>query len=132
MGGGEFCGRLFDGMTLAYMGDSVMEVYVRERLIRSGISRAGELNKRAHDIVRATAQARAFRAIEPMLTEEELEIYRRGRNSGHLNAPRSATISEYRCATGFEALLGYHYLSKNLQRMNELLSAAYSYLDGEK
>ena len=117
--------RLCDGMTLAYLGDSVMELYVRERLVRSGITRAGELNARAHEIVRATSQARAFHRIEQALTEEELDYFRRGRNSGHLNAPRSATISEYRTATGFEAVLGYLHLCGRTERIEQLLLDAY-------
>ena len=121
----NFDPRLCDGMTLAYLGDSVMELYVRERLVKSGITRAGELNTRAHEIVRATSQARAFHKIEEMLTEEELDYFRRGRNSGHLSAPRSATISEYRTATGFEAVLGYLHLTGNKDRICELLYAAY-------
>ena len=114
-----------DGMTLAYLGDSVMELYVREKLVQSGITRAGELNSRAHEIVRATSQARAFHKIEGMLTDDEMDFFRRGRNSGHLSAPRSATISEYRTATGFEAVLGYLHLTGNRERICELLYAAY-------
>lgn len=121
----NFDPRLCDGMTLAYLGDSVMELYVRERLVRSGITRAADLNSKAHEIVRATSQAKAFHKIEEMLTEEELDYFRRGRNSGHLSAPRSATISEYRTATGFESVLGYLYLSGCEQRISELLFAAY-------
>ena len=117
--------RLCDGMTLAYLGDSVMELYVRENLVKSGITRAGELNSRAHEIVRATSQARAFHKIEGMLTDEEMDYFKRGRNSGHLSAPRSATISEYRTATGFEAVLGYLHLTGNKERISELLFAAY-------
>ena len=117
--------RLCDGMTLAYLGDSVMELYVRENLVKSGITRAGELNSRAHEIVRATSQARAFQKIEGMLTDEEMDYFKRGRNSGHLSAPRSATISEYRTATGFEAVLGYLHLTGNKERISELLFAAY-------
>ena len=117
--------RLCDGMTLAYLGDSVMELYVRENLVKSGITRSGELNSRAHEIVRATSQARAFHKIEGMLTDEEMDYFKRGRNSGHLSAPRSATISEYRTATGFEAVLGYLHLTGNKERISELLFAAY-------
>jgi ribonuclease-3 family protein len=112
-------------MTLAYLGDSVMELYVRERLVKSGITRAGELNARAHEIVRATSQAKAFHRIEEMLTEQEMDYFRRGRNSGHLSAPRSATISEYRTATGMEVLFGYLHLSGQTERISELFALAY-------
>ncbi len=125
MSEGKFDVRLCDGMTLAYLGDSVMELYVREKLILSGITRAGELNERAHEIVRASGQARAYRLVEHMLTEEEADYFRRGRNSGHLNPPKSASMSEYRTATGFEAVLGYLYLSGQSERIKEILYAAY-------
>ncbi len=121
----NFDARLCDGMTLAYLGDSVMELYVREKLIRSGITRAGELNERAHEIVRASGQAKAYHAVERMLTEEETDFFKRGRNSGHLNPPKSATMSEYRTATGFEAVLGYLYLTGQSDRIKQLLFAAY-------
>ena len=112
-------------MTLAYLGDSVMELYIRERLVLLGITRAGELNTRAHEMVRATGQAKAFRKIEALLTEEETDIFKRGRNSGHLNAPKSATIAEYRTATGFEAVLGYLHLTGQRERIDMLLFEAY-------
>ncbi len=121
----NFDARLADGMTLAYLGDSVMELYVREKLIRSGITRAGELNERAHEIVRAKGQAKAYHTVEGMLTEDELDLFKRGRNSGHLNPPKSATMSEYRTATGFEAVLGYLYLTRQDERIREILFAAY-------
>ncbi len=116
---------LCDGMTLAYLGDSVMELYVREKLVRSGITRAGDLNAKAHEIVCATSQAKAFYNIEGMLTERETDCFKRARNSGHLSAPRSATIAEYRTATGFEAVLGYLYLLGEEGRIAQLLFAAY-------
>ena len=121
----NFDPRLCDGMTLAYLGDSVMELYIRERLVLLGITRAGELNTRAHEMVRATGQAKAFRKIEALLTEEETDIFKRGRNSGHLNAPKSATIAEYRTATGFEAVLGYLHLTGQRERIDMLLFEAY-------
>lgn len=122
----DFDLNMCDGLTLAYLGDSVMELYVREKLIKGGLSGAGELNERAHEYVRATRQAEAFRRIEALLSEEEAGIYRRGRNSGHTrNLPKSATVAEYRCATGFEALLGWLYLSGREERIGELLKTAY-------
>ena len=71
--------------------------------------------------IKAEALIPGFR----LLTDEEMDLFKRGRNSGHLSAPRSATISEYRTATGFEAVLGYLHLCGNKDRINELLYAAY-------
>lgn len=118
--------KLADGMTLAYVGDSVMELYIRRHLVESGITKPAALNDRAHQIVCAAGQAKAYRAVEELLTEEERDIFHRGRNAGHLNAPRSASIAEYRTATGFEALLGYLYLCGRNDRVTELLHIAYA------
>lgn len=111
-----------DGVTLAYIGDCVMELYVRRLLIESGIAGSAELNHAAQQMVNAAAQARGFRRIEPLLTEEETDYYRRGRNSGHLNQPKHAKMSDYRTATGFEALLGFLSLSGREERVEQLLS----------
>ncbi len=117
---------LLDAAALAYLGDSVIEIYVRQRLVRSGIARVGALNEASHAYVTAKAQCEAFRRIEAMLTDEENDIFHRGRNSSHINGvPKSATMSEYRIATGMEALFGYLYLCAKSERMQELLNAAY-------
>ncbi len=117
---------LLDAVALAYLGDSVIEIYVRQRLVRSGIARVGALNDASHAYVTAKAQCEAFRRIEGMLTEEENGIFHRGRNSSHINGvPKSATMSEYRIATGMEALFGFLYLSGQSGRISELLKMAY-------
>lgn len=110
---------------LAYLGDSVLEICVRERLVKDGISSSAALNKRALDFVRASAQAKAMKNIMPLLTEEEDAVFHRGRNIGHTNTPKSATVAEYRAATGMEALFGYLHLAGRLDRIAELFRAAY-------
>ena len=112
-----------DGVTLAYIGDCVMELFVRRLLVESGLAGSAELNRVAQQIVNAAAQAQSFRRIEALLTEEETVYYRRGRNSGHLNLPKHAKMSDYRTATGFEALLGYLSLNGEDKRVEELLAA---------
>lgn len=114
-----------DGAALAYLGDCVFELWVRERLLRRGLTRAGMLNAAAHDYVTAKNQSAAFYRIEPLLTEEERGFFRRGRNSPHLSAPRSATGAEYRAATGFETLCAALYLSGRYERLNQLLENAF-------
>ena len=117
---------MLDGITLAYIGDSVMELYVRKNLVKNGYCGSRDLNAAAQLIVNAGAQAEAYRKIENMLTEIELDVFKRGRNSGHLSFPKHAKMSDYRIATGFEALLGYLSLISDNDRISELLSVAIS------
>lgn len=111
--------------SLAYLGDCVLELCVREYLVRSGISSSAKLNREALNYVRAGAQANAMKKILPLLTEEEEAIFRRGRNVGHTNTPKSATVAEYRSATGMETLFGWLHLSGNQARIQELFKCAY-------
>lgn len=111
---------------LAYLGDAVIEVWVRERLVRSGISGTRELNSAALEYVTAPRQAAAMKSILPILNEEESAIFRRGRNIGHTSLPRRASAAEYRSATGFEALMGYLHLNGRAERIEALLTAAYT------
>lgn len=116
---------------LAYLGDCVLELRVRELLVKQGLSKSGHLNAEALHFVRASAQAEAMERILPLLTEEETRIYKRGRNSGHLNVPKSASQSQYRTATGMEVLFGYLHLSEQVQRIEELFAAAYPQTENE-
>ena len=110
---------------LAYLGDCVIEMCVRERLVRAGISSSARLNKLALDFVRAPMQAQAMKNILPLLNEEEEGVFHRGRNLGHGNTPKSATMAEYRAATGMEALFGYLHLAGRKDRIDELFAVAY-------
>ena len=110
---------------LAYLGDCVIELCVREYLVSSGLSTSRNLNKEALNYVRAAAQAEAMKKLFPLLTEEEEAFFRRGRNIGHTNVPKNATVSDYRTATGMEDLYGYLHVSGQKERINELFRAAY-------
>ncbi len=110
---------------LAYLGDSVIELRVREKLVNAGIARSGELNKAALDYVKADRQAAAMRRILPLLSEEELQVFKRGRNLSGGNIPKSATVTEYRTATGMEVLFGYLHLAERHRRIDELFATAY-------
>ena len=92
---------------LAYLGDSVWELLVRQMLVGKGISDSRHLNTEALGYVTASAQAAALKKILDALSEEENAVYHRGRNIGHTNVPKRATVMEYRMATGLEALFGY-------------------------
>ena len=112
--------------SLAYLGDCALEICVREYLVcELGLSSSARLNKEALNFVTASKQAQAMKNILPLLSEEELAIFHRGRNMGHSSVPKSATVSEYRSATGMEALFGYLYLAKREERIKELFRIAY-------
>ena len=110
---------------LAYLGDCVIELKVREMLVNRGIGSSGGLNRESLTYVKATAQAKAMHKILPLLTEEETAAYKRGRNMSSGNVPKSATMSEYRSATGMEALFGYLHLKGDRDRIEELFGKAY-------
>ena len=114
---------------LAYFGDAVVELLVREHLLTLGLGGVGKLNREAMKYVKATAQSAALENILPLLAEDELAAFKRGRNN-HVSAiPKSASAVEYRRATGFEALFAYLWLSGNESRARELFSIAYSNLN---
>ena len=110
---------------LAYLGDAVLELLVREHLVREGYSSSKSLNAHARAFVSAPAQAAAMERLLPLLSDEEDAIFRRGRNLGHTNTPKSATVAQYRAATGMEALLGYLHFLGRTQRLRELFDLAY-------
>ena len=111
---------------LAYLGDSVLEVCVRTYLVTErGLSTSAHLNQASLDFVRASAQSEAMGRIEPQLTETEASVYRRGRNMGHTNVPKSASVAEYRRATGMEVLFGYLSLTGQAERINHLFRLGY-------
>ncbi|MBE6546558.1 MAG: ribonuclease III [Ruminococcaceae bacterium] len=114
---------------LAYLGDSVLELCVRRWLVGQGLSSSATLNKRALDFVRASAQANAMKRLLPLLSEEEAAVFRRGRNMGHSSTPKSATVAEYRAATGMEALFGWLHLKGESERIEALFMAAYELED---
>ncbi len=108
-------------IVLAFVGDAVYSLYVRESLVFSSDYKAGELNKLATARVKATAQAEFIKSILPILTEEEFGVFKRGRNAKKSTKAKHATVSEYNLSTGFEALLGYLYVIGDLERINYLL-----------
>ena len=101
------------------------EEWVRRHLVEQGITSSRALNAAALEYVTAPRQASAMKKILDMLTEEEAAAFRRGRNIGHTNLPRAATASEYRSATGMEALMGWLHMEGRTDRIGELLSVAY-------
>ena len=115
---------------LAYLGDCVFELYVREYLVKTGVRSP---SVEALKYVTAKVQSAVSDKILPMLSEEEEAEFKRGRNIGHSNTPKSSTVLEYRRATGLEALFGWLYLSGKNDRLRELFDAAFNeQLDSKK
>ena len=119
--------------TLAYLGDAVFEVIVREKIVTE---KPGDVDRAHHTAVRyvsAAGQAKAAKTMvaEGFLTEEEEQIYKRARNHRSMSRPQNADPREYKIATGFEALLGYLYLSDDRQRLREIAAEAVRIVDGK-
>ena len=113
--------RQLSPLTLAFVGDGVFDLFIREEIVCSANRPVKELNKLKVERVRCEAQARLYEAMEQELTEEEADIFRRGRNAHTSHTPKNATASDYHTATGLEALFGYLYLSDRADRIRELL-----------
>lgn len=111
----------YSPLVLAYMGDAVYEMYIRSLLVSGHNTQVNKLHKEATKLVKAKAQSEIFEKIFPHLTEEELNIFKRGRNAHSYTSAKNADIVDYRRATGFEALIGYLYITGNMERINELL-----------
>ena len=116
--------------TLAFLGDAVYELLVRRRLAVTTIP-ANTLHQMAIRMVRAEAQSRAYALLEGVLTEEELAVMKRGRNSHPVHTAKNASVADYRRATGVETLFGYLYLSGRTERMEELFALVCSDPAGE-
>ena len=112
---------LLSPLTWAYVGDCVYELYIRTKLINETNMKPHKLHIESIKYVRAGAQAEILKKIEDKLTEKEKEIVKRGRNAENHHLPKNATVQEYMYSTGFEALIGYLYLTKQDERLKEIL-----------
>ena len=115
--------RTYSPLTLAYIGDGIYELYIRTILIKQGNCQVNKLHKHASSLVKAEKQSEMIRTLEPQLTEEELHIYKRGRNAKSNTMAKNASVGDYRRATGFEAVIGYLYLKGEYSRMIDLIKA---------
>ena len=109
-------------LTLAFTGDAVFSLFIREMLVCDANRPVGELHRLSVQSVKASAQAAAMRKIMPLLTEKELEVFKRGRNAHTSHTPKNQSGCDYHYATGFEALIGYLYLKDEDERLNLLLN----------
>lgn len=124
-GSAEAVGRI-PPLVLAYVGDAVYELAVRERLVEARTGKVNALHREAVALVRAAAQAEALQRLEGHLSPEESDVVRRARNAKPGTTPRSVPVQEYRWATAFEALVGYLHLSGQRERLAELLALAWA------
>lgn len=124
--------KLLSPLTLAFVGDVVYELLVREKIVQVGSMPTKRLNALKVELVRASAQAIVYDALEPILTEEEHDILKRGRNSHTGSVPKNGSVADYRKATGVEALFGYLYLKKDSERLQLLFEKAMEVSQGER
>lgn len=115
-------------LTLAFVGDSVYEMFIRTKILSMGNRPSCELHKIAVGYVNAKAQAQAAHKILDILTDSELEIYKRGRNTNIHTVPKNAQMADYRHATALEALIGYLYIKGEEDRLEEILNLAFDAL----
>lgn len=114
----------YSPLALAYIGDGVYELMIRTILVSERDMQVQKYHKKASNLVKAQTQANMIHAILKELTEEEMTVYKRGRNAKSYTMAKNATVSDYRAATGFEALIGYLYLKEDLVRVIELVKMA--------
>lgn len=113
--------RGYSPLALAYIGDAVYDLIIRTMIINNGNAPVNKLHKKTKEYVKASAQAKMFHKVSSKLTEEEMIIFKRGRNAKS-GVPKNANVGEYRIATGFEALIGYLYLDNNYKRIIDIIS----------
>ena len=113
--------KLLSPLALAFVGDGVYDLFVRERLVCEANRPVKKLNEEKVSIVRCSSQAKLVEKLMPILTEDELDVLKRGRNAHTQHIPKNATSADYHSATALEALLGYLYLAGRIERIRELL-----------
>ncbi len=114
----------YSPLTLAYIGDAIYDLVIRTMLVEQGNTQVNKLHKRASSYVKASAQKEYLLLIQELLTEQEMAVYKRGRNAKSITSAKNASIGEYRVATGFEALMGYLYLTEQYDRIIALITHA--------
>jgi ribonuclease III family protein len=126
--------KLINALALAYMGDAVLEQKIREHLIRSGRAKPNTLHKEATKYVSAKAQSHIVHVMmdENFLTEEEMAVFKRGRNAKSGSVPKNTDVRTYRNSSGFEAVLGYLYLRKQIERAHEIMDYAIQIIEQPK
>lgn len=119
-------------LTLAYLGDTVYESFIREYLIRKNIFlKINDLHKQAIKYVNAKAQSKVIKSLEEILTYEEIRVFKRGRNHKKNTSAKNANVVDYRHATGFEALIGFLYLKNEDERLEYIVKKSIEIIESE-
>lgn len=119
----------YSSLALAYIGDGVYDLVIRTLVVADGNRPVKSLHKKTSSLVQASAQSKMMRGLQPLLTEEEHGVFRRGRNTKSVSPAKNQSITDYRRATGFEALIGWLYLKNDWQRILELVKTGLEYLE---
>ncbi len=114
--------KMLGGLSLAFIGDAVYEIIIRNYILSKGEAKVSSMHKDSVKYVNADYQADAMERLMPCLTEEEISVFKRGRNAHSAHTPKNKSEAQYHKSTGFEALIGYIYLKKDMKRLEELLS----------
>ena len=122
----------YSPLTLAYIGDSIYDLIIKSIMVSHGNKQVNKLHKDTSSLVQASTQSLMMRTMQEHLTEEEHAIYKRGRNAKSVSPAKNQTITDYRRATGFEALLGYLYLKKDWKRLLDLVKIGLDSLESDK
>ena len=124
--------KTYSPLTLAYIGDCIYDLIIKTMVVSHGNKQVQKLHKETSSLVQASTQSLMMRKMQAVLTEEEHAVYKRGRNAKSVSPAKNQSITDYRRATGFEALLGYLYLKKEWKRMMDLVKIGLDSLeDGE-
>lgn len=121
----------YSPLTLAYIGDSIYDLIIKSLVVNRGNKQVNKLHQDTSNLVQASTQSLMMRTMQEHLTEEEHAIYKRGRNAKSVSPAKNQSITDYRRATGFEALLGYLYLKKDWQRLIDLVKIGLDSLEKE-
>lgn len=121
--------RMMNPLKLAFLGDAIFEAYVRVYIVSRFVLTPNEMSKKATEYVRASAQSYIVHTLKPFLTEFEWDLVKRGRNQKSGSVPKNANLTDYKYATGFEALVGYLYLTQQKDRIYELVAMAIQAID---
>ena len=123
--------REYSPLTLAYIGDSIYDLIIKSLVISHGNKQVNKLHQDTSNLVQASTQSLMMRTMQEHLTEEEHAVYKRGRNAKSVSPAKNQSVTDYRRATGFEALLGYLYLKKDWKRLLDLVKIGLDSLGGK-
>ena len=123
--------RTYSPLALAYIGDCVFDLIIKTLVMNEGNQPVQKMHQKTSSIVQASSQSKMMRILQPILTEDEHAVYKKGRNTKAVSPAKNQSLTDYRRATGFEALMGHLYLTGQYDRMTELVKMGLSYLEEE-